>query len=659
MSFFKKIIGKKDNQPADETPNTPPPAAADANETAAPEAAAPQQPAAAPEANLLPMVDEEGRQTMVSRPVWRERVLLPHLEKVKEQPDALAEAVIQGLQNGFLTDVVEPAEALARIDTVPERGAIILSIVYRELQRYESAETVLRQHLEKHGESAEVVFNVGLVQAARGETEAAEAAFWHALELEVNHREACGALLASKHKQGGDEAVREMLLRVGALPGNWRARLWQARATLDGKQVDAAVSLYREAIEVAGKPVPTDLLMQMTGDLGATGHPDVMLKEAAPLYDVKAHGLQGAHNLFHACLQTGELPAARALLDMLFAEQQMAWRQPLGQWDNELVQTRVAQLAAKNKPGEGKMSLLVDDAPIWLPERSPAGELFTAPLADAPGIAVIGCSAETPAPEGGDKPMQPTDAPGRFSRALPLFLAEQIRFGLQMQARTLSPWVESALPAFAIGRHPWTAEEAAHHARTMKPECGYSIVTHVVAMTEPWRVEARLVRASDAAVLGTATAELTLADPETAVRGLSAELIGLLQREAKLEPVAAPADYLVPSGGEFGLYLLCLEQLHIARSHSRSGVPEGIMMGERDFLDAAFHLCISQPGNVCTRLILTELLRMLRAKRPQVVLEYRERIQLLQSKKPLDGAAQAVLQGIFDMLFAGMPEPKK
>jgi tetratricopeptide (TPR) repeat protein len=665
MSFFKKILGKKSTPPAGDTAATPPPAKnapAPASPSAAFEPETPVKPQPAgqpPEENLMPMLDEQGQQVMVPRPVWRERVLLPHLAEVREQPDALADTILQSLQNGFLPDMVEPAEHLAQIDPIAERGAVILSIVYRELERYDAAEAVLRQHIEKHGESVTVVFNVGLAQIARGEQEPAERTFWHALELDSNHRDALGAYLASRHKQGGDEAVQEALERIGALPGNWRARMLHARAALERKDVEAALALYREAIGVAGKPVPTDLLMQMTGDLGTTGHPDVLLKEAAPLYDVAAHGMQGAHNLFHACLQTGELPAARALLDLLFSKQQMAWRQPLGQWESEFVQARQAQQAAKAKPGEGKVTLLVDEGPIWLPERSPASELFTVPVGDVPSIAILGCSADTPTGEGSGSALRPTDAAGRFSRALPLFLAEQIRFGMQARVRTLSPWMLGEMPAFVVGRQEWTAEEAARHARSVKPECGYTIVTHIVAQAEPWQVEARLVRASDAAVLGTAQAELKITEPEAALRALAAELIGLLQREAKIEPATAPADYVVPSGSEFGLYLLCLEQLHVVRCHALPGVPAGILAGERDFLDATFHLCIAQPENICARLILTELLRLLRPSRPQVVLEYRERIQLLQTKKPLAGSAQAVLQGIFDTLFAGFPEPKK
>lgn len=649
MSFFKKILGKKTNEPASTPEPTPSAPAADPAAPAAADAAAPQ---AAGDANLMPMLDEQGRQIMVSRAEWRERVLLPHLAKIHENPDALAETILQSLPNGFLTDMVEPAEQLAQIDPNAERGAIILSIVYRELQRIDAAEGVLKSFVVQHGETANVAFHLALIQGARGADEAAEQALWHVLELDANHRDACGALVAAKHQQSGDAGVQEVLARIGALPGNWRARLWQARAALDRKEVEAALTLYREAIGLAGQPVPTDLLLQMTADLGQTGHPDVLLKEAAPLYAIEAHGLTGAHNLFRACLETGQLPAARGLLDLLFGQQRLDWRQPLSQWETDFARVRMAQLAEKRNAAEAPIAILIDDGPIWLPPQSPASELFTVPVGEVPSITLLGSSAESPAAESGEEGPKFSDAAGRFSRAVPLFLAEQIRFGLQARVRPIVPWVTGEAPAFVVGRQPWSAAEVAQQARTVKPECAYTVVAHVLAQAEPWRVEVRVVRAADAAVLGTATVEVSINDPEAALRTLAADVVALLAREAQIETAATPAEYVVPTGRDFGLYLLCLEQLHSVRCHSLPNVPPGTLLGERDLLDGALHLCITQPENIAARLILAELLRLLRPSRPPVVAEYRARIELLQKDKPLPGPAQAVLQRIFDTIYA-------
>ncbi|HLP01958.1 MAG TPA: tetratricopeptide repeat protein [Opitutaceae bacterium] len=664
MSFFKKILGKKTSQPAAGAPGAssdaaqpvnPPTGYDDAPEQAS--TAAPQADEAA-QANMMPMLDEQGRQVMVMRPEWRERVLLPHLEKVRENPDELAGTIMHSLQNGFLTDMVEPAEQLARIDPNAERGAIVLSIVYRELERFESAETVLQQHVAKHGENANVVFHMGLVHAARSRQEEAEQAFWRALELEPNHRDACGALLASRHQIGGDAAVQEALARMGQLPGNWRARMWHARAALDRNDVQEAVRLYREAIALTGKPVPTDLLLQMSGDLGGTGHPDVMLQEAAPLFEVEVHGLPGAHNLFRACLVTGQLQAARALLDLLFGQQRLDWRPHLGQWESEFAQVRNAELAKKVMPGSGTATLLIDEGPIWLPPQSPANELFTVPVGEVPSIAFLGSSADSPAaePKEGESALRASDGAARFSRAVPLFLAEQLRFGLQARTRPVVPWVAGDAPAFLVGRQPWTAAETVQHARGVKPECQYAVVTHIQAQAEPWRVEARLVRVADAAELGTVAVELSINEPEQPLRTLAAEVSALIEREAGVATATPPAEYVVPTGQHFGLYLLCLEQLHSVRCHSVPGVPPGTLLGERDLLDASLHLCILQPENIGARLIFLELLRMLRTGRPQVVLEYRSRVELLQKEKPLPGAAQAVLQRLFDMLYTGAPK---
>lgn len=656
MSLFKKFTGKKDTNPASAQPESSanPAGGAGANPFAENVVPVPPQPTGpeAAEANMMPMIDAEGRRTMVPRPEWRDRVLLPQLEKVREKPDELAGTIMHALQHGFLTDVVEAAEQLSRIDSNPERGAVILSVVYRELQRFESAETVLREYIEKYGENANVIFNIGLALGARDETERAEQSFWRVLELDPNHRDAFGALLALRGEKGGDEAVQEALARLRALPGNWRALMWQARAALDKKDVDGALAIYREARQLAGEPLPTDLLLQMTADLGHTGHPDVMLKEASSLFDVKAHGLAGAHNLFRACLETGELKAARALLDALFAELRFDWRAQLGRMENDLARVRAAHFSKKPKQENLQVTLVVDEGPVWLPPQSPANELFAAPTGTVPLIAFLGSSAEA-VPTGDEaKDARVPDAAARFSRAVPLFLAEQVRFGLQARARMVAPWVAGEMPAFVLGRQSWPAEEAAKHARGMKPGCAWAVTTHIRTEESQWTIEAVVVRASDAAEIGRTSVQLSLEEPETAMRALATDVIGLLQREAGIAPSVVPAEYVVPTGTDFGLYLLCLEQLQTARCHAMPSVPPGTLMGERDLVDASLHLCVREPENIGARLILVELLRMLRSGRPQVVAEYKSRIELLQKEKVLPGAAHAVVQRLFDMLYA-------
>ena len=50
-----------------------------------------------------------------------------------------------------------------------------------------------------------------------------------------------------------------------------RAQLWLARQALSAKHPDKALSLYRVCLALLPDPVPTDLLQQMSGDLGNAG----------------------------------------------------------------------------------------------------------------------------------------------------------------------------------------------------------------------------------------------------------------------------------------------------------------------------------------------------------------------------------------------------
>jgi hypothetical protein len=82
--------------------------------------------------------------------------------------------------------------------------------------------------------------------------------------------------------------------------------------------------------------------------------------------------------------------------------------------------------------------MLVGDGPVWLPKQSPAGQLFPEPAGETVRIAFLGSTAELAMP--GDKPTrQLSDSAGRMSRAIPLFLAEQIRFNGRARVHPVVP----------------------------------------------------------------------------------------------------------------------------------------------------------------------------------------------------------------------------
>jgi hypothetical protein len=99
--------------------------------------------------------DSYGRKLYMTRQQWRDNVLLGNLEKARGNPEQLYDLLLGALTDGFAADLVSYAEELHRVDSVPERGATILAIVYMQSGRLDDAERVLKSFLARYALRAE------------------------------------------------------------------------------------------------------------------------------------------------------------------------------------------------------------------------------------------------------------------------------------------------------------------------------------------------------------------------------------------------------------------------------------------------------------------------------------------------------------------------
>ena len=642
MSLFKKKPGKKSaDTPAPTVPTAPAPTAP--QPTASPSPAPVTNPAEDP--NMVQGFDAFGREVYITKQQWREAVMPGHLQRVWDDPEQLFRTINECLPRGFAEDMVAPAEHLAEIDPNPERGAVVLAIVYRESNRPDDAEQAIRRFIESRGETSQAFSTLASIQNLRGEHEPALATAWHALELDPNQENGFGLYLSIIHKQGGDTAAQEALQRIAALPASWRARLWLAHDALAAQQLEAALGAYSEALEMAGQPAPVELLVQMSGDLGQAGHLTELIQLTAAHFSPAAHGPLVGSNLIRAYLGLGRPAPARAVLDQLVAQQRPDWQQPLDYWNAQLAKAEFVSTASTEPP---TLAMLMGDGPVWLPARSSANELFPAPTA-AP-IAFLGSTAEVAARD--DAPVvQLSDLAGRLSRAIPLFLAEQVRFSTLTPVHPLTTWMKGSQPVWALGKSPWQDDAAAAYVRGCAPTADYVVVTHIVATSDPWRLELRLIRASDGVRLTTKKANLPLNQPEAAVRRLGIELIQSLVQHADRTIVRTSPAYSIPSGPAFNTYLLALEQL-LCISFGTSAPTHGhFLAGDRETIDGFLKFCLTQPENVVLRLQLAQALVSLKDARPQSVAAFRDKVRLLQEQMPLAAPAQEVLQRLFAEVY--------
>ncbi len=211
------------------------------------------------------------------------------------------------------------------------------------------------------------------------------------------------------------------------------ARLAAARAKLEALDLPGALVIYEELLAVAGERA--DVLVGISGDLGARGHVGQIIELVAPRYDAERHGPATGINLLQAYLVTRNADAAQHVLDILFALNRPELEERLHGFSNaiaEMIHERHAPLdpgAVAQIAEVPKVGLITISKPIWFYGLEPLAEKILPPkegrlrrVAFAQ-LALPGAYANVNAAMA-----QPEDELARLSRALPAWLAETFYF---------------------------------------------------------------------------------------------------------------------------------------------------------------------------------------------------------------------------------------
>jgi hypothetical protein len=230
-----------------------------------------------------------------------------------------------------------------------------------------------------------------------------------------------------------------------------------------------------------------------------------------------------------------------------------------------------------------------------------------------------------------------------MSRALPLFLAEQIELMTAARARPLVPLVERGGGGFVLGGAAWSDVDAVDYAKRGQPESEYVITVHLITRTDPWEARLRLISVTDSRPIGEFMLSFLSTRAEKGVPEISRRLMSLL-KQAGVNDQARPDSYAVPEGSNLSDYLLRLEQLLAVRCADLEGAQTGFLSSEREILSGNLNLCLACPGNITTRVLLIQTALSMKKVRPDVFSEFEDRIAALQAEHPLPEPAQSALR---------------
>jgi hypothetical protein len=238
--------------------------------------------------------------------------------------------------------------------------------------------------------------------------------------------------------------------------------------------------------------------------------------------------------------------------------------------------------------------------------------------------------------------VQLSDAAGRLSRVLPLYLSEQARFHSGAHVRALFPWMlNKAGGSFVLTTAQPSDAEAVQRAKG--GACDFAVVTHVKASREPWSATMRVLRVSDGRCVFEHEAFATSDRPDVIAAQLAIEIQRALEQHGEAR-AQAPADYLPPAPPHLASYLLRLEQLLALRCATS---PEALH-GVREIMEGCLHLALDFPKSVLMRALLADVVARMRNIRPDVAAQFQDRLRLLEEEHPLPEPAQSTLHVMFE-----------
>ncbi|MCB9890090.1 MAG: hypothetical protein H6833_00400 [Planctomycetes bacterium] len=397
----------------------------------------------------ITVYDKLGRAHAVDREAWRNDLLPKMLAESWDSPDELRIRLRAGLRHGLAEELIAAAERLVAIDDDVVAAACIYSEVQRKSGNDRAALLALEDARKRRPDDPEPIVALALFEAQSGNYEKERDLLLEALELDANHDHALTRLL----ELVDDEQRSAHLERIGSRDGAWFARAIAARDLLDSGDVDAALRRYRDLL----RELPRDARAhtRVTGDLGECGRTADVVAWFAADFDAETDGVYAGLNIVQSLIAEGEFARADTLLDQLFELEAPQVAEHLSMLDAELRAFRSADLEERNSESAG-LQLAMIDGPIWAHGLQDTVDALPALVASTQSFLFLGLvdTTQNGAVDGhGERAAEQFEP---FSRALPLYLAEALRFTTDARPVVLIPGIPGVGPV--LPRRAWDLE---------------------------------------------------------------------------------------------------------------------------------------------------------------------------------------------------------
>jgi hypothetical protein len=237
------------------------------------------------------------------------------------------------------------------------------------------------------------------------------------------------------------------------------------------------------------------------------------------------------------------------------------------------------------------------------------------------------CGSGDPGVKDGDPVLkQRSNDLGRFTRAMPMFLAEELKIQTLARSSFVLPWIKGG--GFVLSAKPWRYQDL----KIDRTKADYVALLHVDARQTSWTMRLELIVATDGAAIG-------MWDQPIDLQRLQSTAAGALENVIKAVGVVRQSpesdELMAPPPERLAQYLVALEQALAVGAANVEDPGNSILYEERSIFDNLLSLAVDTPACIRTRCLLLNTLEKEARRRPDIAREYREKIQRLQKEHPL------------------------
>lgn len=620
---------------------------------AAPQPHAEQKQGQQPQQDVIRFFDRFGRPVAVPKEQWRTTVLPKTLEAHYEDASKLYVDILNAVQQGMHSDVLQAAQHLLSIDENAERSHIMLSIVYQRMGQLDYAQKVLEDYITAHGKTGIVLTNLAKVFYQKGEKQQAEDTLWEGLQLDPNQSNGLPWYATIQLQKSGRDAYLDALHRASQVEGAWLPQLYLAREDLRDKHLEQAMERYHAVLK---QHTSEAALLMATGDLGRAGCFSQIVELAAPIYQIQTHGPRVGMNLLHAYISLKDYEHGEPLLSSLLMLERPELKDVLMRASQALEQMRPANI---EQPVNGNLQIqmLAFDKPIWY--YSLGEPAWMLPKAERPVQVVVMPYADVSHTDATENHAAKEDDSGRLTRSIPLYLLEQLLYHTSYAPRVVMPYAKDIGPILSKAEptEPYIRQACEQFdsdylitGSILASPMGYGVNTIIYDRKQDRFQRLMKIVGQDAfgASLQSMTEDILQALPETAQPALSMDFS------------PTPSEALLKQ------YLIALGQSLTQTFVVNGQMKRDALWGERNMLNWYLNLSLSDPANAAARILLLSGLSKSRLYRSHISLEFeKQALQLFtSSKQRMDQLMLPFLLRIYhlqeplDKLKAAIPEER-